>query len=355
MMLELSEGKVIEIISHRAGLTKVELEIEGEIRRAIHYKQLLGAIKVGDKVIVNTAANTLELGTGGYDFIVCILGQQTSLAERGHIMKLRYTPYQLQTCTLAEQQSFDHRKMKEVDSLAGTPVVVGTLHSMLPAIAAVIKSKDSEIKIAYIMTDGAALPIAFSDLVYHLKENRLIDFTITCGHSFGGDLEAVNIYSALLGAYLKQAEVIIVTMGPGIVGTGTKYGFSGTEQVDILHAVSNLGGCPIAVPRINFSDSRKRHYGISHHSKTNLGQLTLIKSLVGLPNFNGEQKQLIDLQLKESKIAFKHKLIYKRAEYIIEELENLDFKLSTMGKGVKEVPEYFKTAGVAGAIAVERV
>ena len=31
-------------------------------------------------------------------------------------------------------------------------------------------------------------------------------------------------------------------MGPGIVGTGTKYGFSGIEQGYIIDAVNNLRG-----------------------------------------------------------------------------------------------------------------
>ena len=31
-------------------------------------------------------------------------------------------------------------------------------------------------------------------------------------------------------------------MGPGIVGTGTKYGFSGIEQGQIIDAINTLSG-----------------------------------------------------------------------------------------------------------------
>ena len=47
------------------------------------------------------------------------------------------------------------------------------------------------------MTDGGALPIAISDLVWKLRERGLIDATVTCGHAFGGDHEAVSVPGAL--------------------------------------------------------------------------------------------------------------------------------------------------------------
>ena len=65
-------------------------------------------------------------------------------------------------------------------------------------------------------------------------------------------------------------------MGPGIAGTGTKYGFTGIEQGPILDAVHKLGGLPIAIPRISFADQRERHKGISHHS------ITVFKEIVNV-------------------------------------------------------------------------
>ena len=70
------------------------------------------------------------------------------------------------------------------------------------------------------MTDGAALPLALSDLVADLRERELIDATITCGHAFGGDYEAVSAFSALAVArHVAHADAAVVVMGPGIVGT----------------------------------------------------------------------------------------------------------------------------------------
>ena len=354
-MNELVEGQVEKIISHRSAVTKVELKVGEKRKLALNYNQLSGRIEVGDKVIVNTTATSLDLGTGGYDFIVYILGKEQSLVGPGHIMKLRYTPYQIQTCSTAEQESPDHEQFLALNSLEQTPVIVGTLHSMLAPIISVIKAKRPQTKVAYIMTDGAALPLAMSNVVYQLQELNLLELTITSGHAFGGQLEAVNIYSALLAAYLKEADIIIVTMGPGIVGTGTKYGFSGTEQADILNAVFNLEGIPIAVPRINFSDKRKRHYGLSHHSQTNLGELVLVEALVGIPKFSGAQKKVITKQLTDTGINNKHRLIYKAKEAVTPVLENVNIDLTTMGYSYSQVPEYFITAALAGVVALDKI
>ena len=53
---------------------------------------------------------------------------------------------------------------------------------------------------------------------------------ISAGQSFGGDLEAVTVHSALLGAkHVVGADVTIVIQGPGNLGTGTGWGFSGVQ------------------------------------------------------------------------------------------------------------------------------
>ena len=80
-------------------------------------------------------------------------------------------------------------------------------------------------RLVYLMSDGAALPLGFSQTVTALKQEGLLAATITFGHAFGGDLEAVNIYSALLAAkHVVQADLAVVLMGPGVVGTGTTLG-----------------------------------------------------------------------------------------------------------------------------------
>ena len=63
------------------------------------------------------------------------------------------------------------------------------------------------------MTDGAGLPLAMSDLVAALRARGLLDATVTSGHAFGGDYEAVSIYSALAVArHVAHADAAVVAM-----------------------------------------------------------------------------------------------------------------------------------------------
>ena len=86
-------------------------------------------------------------------------------------MKLKYTPMQIKNLTVEEQYP---EIIDSFESLNGMPIITGTIHSMLPAVAAVIKSIMNNCKIAYIMTDGGALPIGFSHTVRDLKKKLLL-------------------------------------------------------------------------------------------------------------------------------------------------------------------------------------
>ncbi len=98
-------------------------------------------------------------------------------------------------------------------------------------------------RVAYVMTDSAALPLAYSRLVQTLREQGLLAVTITAGQAFGGELEAVNPYSALVTAAVAgKADIIIAGQGPGNVGTATALGFGGVEQAMLLNAAVALDG-----------------------------------------------------------------------------------------------------------------
>src|SRR5690606_2852096 len=110
-------------------------------------------------------------------------------------------------------------------TLDGMPVVACCLHSQVPVVAVSLLAAAPQARVAYVMTDGAALPIALSDLVVDMVGNGLVAATITAGQAFGGDLEAVSVPSALLLArHVLGADAVIVGMGPGVVGTGTAFG-----------------------------------------------------------------------------------------------------------------------------------
>jgi len=356
-MIHRKIGKVKVVISSRCGLTEISVDIAGKIYPAINFDSLTGRVKEGDEVLLNTTAVDLNLGSGGYHFVMANLTEPAGEGEinnPGHIMKLRYTPFQMKVLAAEEQDSPHHSFLKEEDSLAGTPVICCTLHSMLPPAAAAVKALAPNLRVVYVMTDGAALPIKLSRLVQILKERDLIQGTVTTGHSFGGDLEAVNVYSGLLAAKkVLHADIIIVSMGPGIVGTGTTFGFTGIEQADIINAAAVLEGMPVAVPRISFADKRERHYGLSHHSRTVLGKASLAEAIIALPVMDEEKTKKIISQMKESGITEKHSIAVEDGNRGMELLKELNIKVTTMGRTAAEDKEFFLAPSAAGSIAVK--
>ncbi|MEZ5250956.1 MAG: DUF3866 family protein [Ilumatobacteraceae bacterium] len=125
--------------------------------------------------------------------------------------------------------------------------------------------------VTYVMTDGAALPMALSDLVADLSDRGWLGGTITAGHAFGGDLEAVSVPSALqLAVEEQQADVVIVAMGPGVVGTGRALGTTAVETASIATAAARLGLRPVMIARASSADARAQHRGVSHHTRTAL-------------------------------------------------------------------------------------
>ncbi len=304
-------------------------------------------------VQVNTTAVDLNLGTGGNHFIVANLNrkEETYIEKPGHIMKLRYTPLQFKVNSI-EEEYFDI--LNSCNNLKGQPVIVLELHSMLLPAAVIIKNKIPKASIVYIMTDGGSLPIALSKQVDYLKKHKIIDHTITSGHSFGGDLEAVNIYTALLGAkYVLDADFIIVAMGPGVLGTGTQYGFTGIEVGENINKVNLLKGFPITCPRISFKDPRTRHRGISHHSITNFKEVAITSANIALPEIQGEGMQEIISQLKKNGLPGIHNFKWHNTEEAVNLLKEFPFKIQSMGRSIEEDPIFFASASATGIEAVE--
>ncbi len=357
-MIRVRKGKVIEIKYRRNNLTAVTVEIPGEgTGVAYNYDLLTGDISQGDDVILNTTAVAKKLGTGGVHFVMANASRPVrDSAPDGHIMKLRYSPTQVKVLAAEEEDSPWSAQINSTETLGGMPVVIGELHSMLAPAAAGAKVKSGgKARVVYIMTDGAALPLFLSDLVHNLKQCGLVDYTITCGHAFGGDWDTVNIYTALLTAVsAARADVAIVTMGPGIVGTGSRFGFTGVEQGEIVNAVNILGGKPVAIPRISFADPRERHCGLSHHTATALGKIALTPCTVVLPRLdNPHWVNKISKQISEAWPTGKHSIVTVDGRPALGELSRHGIAVTSMGRTPDQDPAFFLAAGAAGIHAAE--
>jgi hypothetical protein len=325
------------------------VSVNGVSIRALAYPTLVGSPRVGDRVLLNVTALEAGLGTGGYALVVAIpdrLPADTDIA--GHIVKSRYTPLQAMVGSADEQGSEYHELLKAADSLGGMPVVVADLHSALPAILAGLGGAATGTpRVAYVMTDGGALPAWFSRTIAGLREANWLAATITTGQSFGGDLEAVTVHSGLLTArHAIGADVAIVAQGPGNLGTGTKWGYSGVAAGEAVNAAATLGGRPVASLRISFADPRDRHQGVSHHSLTAYGQVALAPADVVIPAF--PQPQATRVAADVAPLATRHRLITVPVDGLDEALRATPVSLSTMGRSLDEDHEYFLAAAAAG-------
>jgi hypothetical protein len=253
MALTLRRGTVSAIVERHEAL--VRLEVDGQ--PCVAYPELTGPVALGDDVLVNVQARELGLGSGGFDVLHANLTRGLELRpERGaHVMKLPYTSLQ-HAAVHGEEQS------RLPESLAGMPVVACSLHSQLAPVCAALRG----MRVAYAQLPGGALPVALSDAVRVLRQ-ELVQETFTAGACFGGDVECVNVYSALELAREHGADVTVCSIGPGIVGTGSLRGHGGMAAADAISASVVQGGRAVLALRISEHDPRDRHRGLSHHSR----------------------------------------------------------------------------------------
>ena len=330
------------------GAVELEVTAGGVTLPALAYPALTGRPRVGDRVLLNATALELGLGTGGYALVAAVPERlPDGTAGPGHLVKARYTPLQATVLGADEQGSPHHEVLRDADDLGGMPVVVADLHSAVPAVLAGLRADCRDPTVAYVMLDGGALPAWFSRTIAGLREAGWLAGTVTVGQAFGGDLETVTVYTGLLAArYVLGAQVTVVAQGPGNLGSGTRWGFSGVACGEAVNAVAALGGRPVASLRISEADPRPRHRGISHHSLTSYGRVALARADVAVPDLPGEFGKQVTAQA--APLGERHQLVSVPVDGLMETLARCPVKLSTMGRGLAEDGAYFLAAAAAG-------
>ncbi len=125
------------------------------------------------------------------------------------------------------------------------------------------------------------------------------------------------------------------------------WGFSGTAAGEAVNAAAVLGGRPVASLRISEGDARERHRGISHHSMTAYGKVALAAADVPVPDeLPAGLEGRIEAQLAE--LPERHRLVTVDSSGLVEAMEALPVRLSTMGRGLEADRVYFVAEAVAG-------
>lgn len=310
MALSLRRGSVTAVRERHEGLARIE--VDGA--PCVAYPRLTGPVALGDEVVVNTQARDLGLGSGGFDLLYLNLTRGLELAAEpdAHVMKLPYTPGQV-AVRHAEEDA------PAAGSLGGLPVVCCSLHSQVAPVCAALAG----LRVVYVQLEGGALAVALSDTLRELRARGLVEAVAAVGACFGGDAECVSVWSALAWAKRCDADVAVCSIGPGIVGTGTRLGHGGLAAVTAANAALALGGRPVLAARVSEADERERHRGVSHHTQAVLG-LVLGDVAVG-ENGEGWQDACAGLPL------------------------------SHMGRGPDQDPAFFEAAFAAGRTARQLV
>jgi hypothetical protein len=342
-MTKFQTGVVVSILRERPGLQRVEVRIDGITTRAYNLTQLTGLCRLGDQVVCNTTAVELGLGTGGWHVVHWNLAQKTlDTGGDGHIMKMRYSSLQTNIASAEEMDPSDR-------SIVGVPIIVCSLHSQMAVAAAAFHAIAPTKRLGYVMTDGASLPLAFSDLVAELRSRQLLCGTVTAGHAFGGDFEAVTVPSAL-GVAVKEcgADAVIVAMGPGVVGTGSRLGTTAIEVAPVVAAAKFLQARPIVAIRASSGDQRTRHLGISHHTITALAMCAGADLPVPL-----DDRAMIE-EIPPTVIA-RHTIVPTDIADPAKMLSDMRLHVSSMGRDPGADAAFFRFASAAGTHAARIV
>lgn len=258
MALTLRWGTVTAVVQQLDGL--IRCDVDG--KACIAYPRQTGQVEVGDTVLVNTQAQDLELGSGGFDVLYANMTRGLGLLPpaAAHVMTLPYAVGQSAAACVEEHDALD-------EELDGMPVVCCGLHSQL---APVVAGIGPGVRVAYAQLAGGALPVALSDTVRTLKSRQLLASAIAVAPCLDGDVQALTTASALAWAKARGFDLVVCGIGPGIVGSGSALGHGGLAVAEAANAAAGLGGRAIVAVRYSGADTRERHRGVSHHTRSAL-------------------------------------------------------------------------------------
>ncbi len=325
----------------------LEVEVEGERRRAWADEGLVGEVRVGDDVVVNVAGVELGLGSGGFDVVHANLTRGLSGGGAGdaHVIKLNYSSLQHAVEPVERGVGAPRSGRRTV------PVLVLPLHGHLAPAAWAAAQVAPGWKVGYVQTGGGALPGALSRDVAELREWGLLRGHVAAAPAYGAEHEALNTLGAIDAAiHTLGWDAILVGPGPGIIGSATEFGHGGLVALDSAHAALSLGLPTMLSPRLSSADPRERHLHLSHHTRTVL-ELLLATVDVAVPDaarVPGLPEARAEL---ESVAGDRHRLrptLVDLAAYAGSGLPT-----TTMGRTIEQDPLFFAAPLAAGRVLAE--
>ncbi|HEY2334445.1 MAG TPA: DUF3866 family protein, partial [Solirubrobacterales bacterium] len=337
--LKLRRGVVV-------GAEPLTVEVDGKRRPAWADSALLGEMREGDEVVVNVEALDLGLGSGGFDVVHVNLtrGLQSAGAGDQHVIKLNYTSIQHPV----DPVELPVRFMPDMDvkdaperTREAIPVLVLPLHGHLAPAAWAAAQAAPGSNVGYVQTGGGALPGPLSRDVAELRRRGLLCGHVTAAPSYGGEHEAISVAGALDAAAAKlEWDAVIAGPGPGIIGSGSRFGHGGMAALDTAHASLALGMPTLLSPRLSGADPRERHSPVSHHT------LTVLQMLLAPVEIPVPSAEPVPIAVLATAAGWRHRLAEAPVDLPGYQASNLPAR--TMGRTIEEDPLFFAAALASG-------
>ena len=161
-------------------------------------------------------------------------------------MALPYTPGQV-----ALRRGEEDGELPE--TLDGMPIVLCTLHSQVAPVCAALAG----MRVAYVQVSGGALPVSLVGRRPDAEGRGLLGTAIAVAPCLDGDVDCVTTAAAFALAARDGHDAIVCAVGPGIVGTGTRFGHGALSLADAANVGAALGGRPVLTVRSSEADAAR--------------------------------------------------------------------------------------------------
>jgi len=328
----------------------LRVRVKDEERPAWADQGLVGELREGDEVVVNTEALDLGLGSGGFDIVHVNLtrGLEAEGAAGEPVIKLNYSSLQHPV----EPIEVAHGEATSAAVTRRIPVLVLFLHGQLPPAAWAASRMDEDLRIGFVQGPGGALPGRLSRDVAELRERGLLRGHLTAAQAYGGEGEAISVIGALHAAAEALGwDAAVVGPGPGMLGSDSYYGHGGMAALDNAHGALALGLETLVAPRLSSGDPRPRHRGLSHHAEVVL-RLLLSPVRVPVPEVaeeewpTGEGAGAAPLDTLHEVCDDRHDIWVRPAP--LEEYAGTGLPTRTMGRELDQDRLFFAAALAAG-------
>ena len=346
---------VTAVVDEWPGVREVSVDVADDgVIAALAYVDLVGRPEPGDRVLLNTTALSMNLGTGGHALVVALPDRLPAdpVGARPH----RESPLHAfaghrargRRAGIAASRRYCGREFALRDAgcdrgpafrVAGRPRRRARRPPECPRRLCADRWRCAA---AVVLPTVASITIVLCG-------------TVSTGQAFGGDLESVTVHTGLLAArHVLDADVAIVTQGPGNLGTGTPWGFSGVLAGEVVNAVAVLDGHPVGALRISDADPRERHRGLSHHTVTAFGRVALARAELVVPT--GLAPDLAGAVASDlAPLRARHTIVTVDTRVWTRPCADCRSRLSTMGRSLDEDHAYFLAAAAAGRHAAAQL